>query len=142
MMARVWLLISVVLLVSCGPPKHPTPGGLPVTGERITLEQALWLDAADPAVRKCLADNDIPIVDSIDEIRVHPTCYFWPPGYSKPVTGYPVGDRIEVGVCLRAARHEIAESLTHNAAGATKLCEHAGPKPPACECEPKPTRKP
>lgn len=131
-------MLPVLLCLACGPSKHPTPGGLPVTGERLTPEQATWLDAAEPAVRECLAEHDIPIVDSIDEIRVHPTCYFWPPGYTFPVTGYPVGDRIEVGRCLRAVRHEIAESLTHNAGGATALCEHAGPRPPTCECEPSP----
>lgn len=136
-----YALLALACL-ACGPAKHPTPGGLPVTGHRLTPEQEAWLDSAEPAVRQCLYAEGIPIVDTVDEIRVHSTCWIWPAGYSKPVRGYPVGDRIEVDRCLRSARHELAESLTRNASGATKLCEHAGPKPPACECEPKPTERP
>jgi hypothetical protein len=128
------LLTLALLLVACTP-SHPTPGGIAVSGAPLTPEQFAWIDPAHLAVRECLAKNGYRIVDQVEEIRVHSTCRFRPPGYPFDVVGYPVGDRVEVGLNLAALRHEIAESLTRNAPGATRTCEHAGPRPPFRDCD-------
>jgi hypothetical protein len=127
-------ILLALVFVACAPASHPTAGGLAVSGAPLTPEQFAWIDPAHAAVRECLVKNGYRIVDRVEEIRVHSTCRFRPAGYPFDVTGYPVKDRVEVGINLAALRHEFAESLTRNAPGATKACEHAGPRAPFRSC--------
>lgn len=131
--------LLVVLLPSCGPPDPWSPT---YTGHQLTPEQHDNALERYNAGVQCGLDHGGEISRDAPEIYVHSTCWFKLSGYGY-VRGYTnQRDKVEIGLCTRAQNHEIVSlvfgSHSHSPESLTILCEHAGPKPFECACEPKP----
>lgn len=132
-------LFLALFLTSCGSPNpyDPTYTGHPLTSEQ--RENALERYNAG---LECGFDLGGEVKRDAPEIYVHSTCWFKLSGYGY-VRGYTnQRDRVEVGKCTRAQNHETVSLVfgrhSHDPESLTILCEHAGPKPFDCMCEPDP----
>lgn len=135
-MTRFFLLLTL-LTFGCTSPLFPKRG-ITFTGVPLEPAQQANAEARVAATLKCGGWKRPRSL----EIRVHPGCWFFPPGGIKAaVTGWPG----HVGRDTRSVGHEVAQQAQGGPHAHTEermRCDSAGPPPFPFVCEPKPPRRP